>query len=83
LKVLELIHLTSRCANISDFVISKRGKSVPFSKISPSSRSLNSLKNGLGSPGKVLEFHLRQGVDTLSLTLINFEPDQIGIEMRV
>ena len=56
---------------------------MPFSKIFPSSRSLNSLKKGLESPGKVLEFHLHQRVDTLSLTLINFEPDQIGIEMRV
>jgi hypothetical protein len=39
---------------------------VPFSKIFPSSRSLNLLKNGLESPGgKVLEFHLHQRVDTL------------------
>ena len=38
---------------------------MPFSKISPSSRSLNLLKKGLESPGKVLEFHLHQRVDTL------------------
>ena len=35
------------------------GKFVPFSKIFPSSRSLNLLKKGLESPGKVLEFHQR------------------------
>jgi hypothetical protein len=34
------------------------GKSVPFSTIFPSSRSLYLLKKGLESPGKVLEFHL-------------------------
>jgi hypothetical protein len=38
---------------------------MPFSKIFPSSRSLNLLKKGLESPGKVLEFHLHQSVDTL------------------
>jgi hypothetical protein len=39
---------------------------VPFSKIFPSSRSLNLLKKGLKSPGKVLEFHLQQRVNTLN-----------------
>jgi hypothetical protein len=43
------------------------GKSVPFSKIFPSSRSLNLLKMDLESPGKVLEFHLHQSVDTLRI----------------
>jgi hypothetical protein len=37
---------------------------MPFSKIFPSSRSLNLLKKDLESPGKVLEFHLHQSVDT-------------------
>ena len=36
---------------------------MPFSKVFPSSRSLNLLKKGLESPGKVLEFHLHQRVD--------------------
>jgi hypothetical protein len=40
---------------------------VPFSKIFPSFRSLNLLKKGLESPGKFLEFHLHQRVDTLKL----------------
>ena len=31
---------------------------MPFSKTSPSSKSLNLLKKGLESPGKVLEFYL-------------------------
>jgi hypothetical protein len=39
---------------------------MPFSKIFPSSRFLNLLKKGLESPGKVLEFHLHQRVDSLS-----------------
>ena len=51
---------------------------MPFSKIFPSSRSLNSLKNGLESPGKVLEFHLHQRVDTLPrsawITLLGATP---------
>ena len=43
---------------------------MPFSKIFPSSRSLNLLKKGLESPGKVLEFHLhQQRVDTLLIII--------------
>ena len=38
---------------------------VPFPKIFHSSRSLNLLKKGLESPGKVLGFHLHQRVNTL------------------
>ena len=43
---------------------------MPFSKIFPSSRSLNLLKKGLESPGKLLEFHLHQRVDRVPLILI-------------
>ena len=40
---------------------------VPFSKMFPSFKSLNLLKKGLESPGEVLEFHVYQRVDTLTL----------------
>ena len=43
---------------------------MPFSKIFPSSMSLNLLKKGLESPGKVLEFHLHQRVGDLWLTYL-------------
>ena len=42
---------------------------MPFSKIFPSSRSLNLPKKVLERPGKVLEFHLHQRVDTLNLSV--------------
>jgi hypothetical protein len=43
---------------------------VPFSKIFSSSRSLDLLKKGFESPGKVVEFH--QSVDTLQVKLGRF-----------
>jgi hypothetical protein len=45
---------------------------MPFSKIFLSSRFLNLLKKGLESPGKVLEFHLHQRVDTPNYTIMVF-----------
>ena len=54
---------------------------MPFSKISPSSRSLNLLKKGLESPGKVLEFHLHQRVDTLKPNYLPSDKMQLYINI--
>jgi hypothetical protein len=55
---------------------------VLFSKIFPCSRSLNLLKKGFESPGKVLEFHLHQRVDTLDNLFIAAFYEIIRIVIR-